>query len=94
MSSSGVKTSPHGSTPGRWSSPPPMKRCSSSFVSHNGWGTDHFGYEYAGDLLAFCEEIRAKGATFAAEPWEFVPGHAICFLQAPDNVTIELMQAH
>ena len=33
------------------------------FVSHNGWGTDHFGYEYEGDLLAFCEEIRAKGAT-------------------------------
>ena len=64
------------------------------FVSHNGWGTDHFGYEYEGDMLAFCEEIRAKGATFAAEPWEFVPGHPICFLQAPDNVTIELMQAH
>ena len=66
-------------------------RAYDGFVSHNEWGTDHFGYNYHGDLQAFCEEIRAKGATFAADPWEFAPGHLICFVQAPDSVTIELM---
>jgi len=71
----------------------PMRQFA-GYVSHDGWGADHFGYDYHGDLPAFCEEIRAKGATFAAEPFEFSPGHVICFLQAPDNVTIELSQAH
>ena len=70
----------------------PMRQYT-GYASHNRWGTDHFGYDYHGDLRAFCEEIRAKGATFAAEPWEFSPGNVICFLQAPDNVSIELMQA-
>ena len=33
------------------------------YSSHDEWGTDHFGYTYHGDLKAFCEEIRGKGAT-------------------------------
>ena len=66
----------------------------SGYVSHNGWGTGYLGYDYHCDLLAFCGEIRAKGSTFAAEPWEFSPGHVICFLNGPDNVSIELSQAH
>ncbi len=68
-------------------------RAYDGFSSHNEWGTDHFGYDYHGDLQAFCDELRAKGAAFAAEPWEFAPGHLICFVQAPDRVTIELMAA-
>ena len=63
------------------------------YSSHNEWGTDHFGYTYRGDLRAFCEEIRAKGAEFAVEPWEFAPGALICYLAAPDGVSIELVEA-
>ena len=63
------------------------------YSSHNEWGTDHFGFLYEGDLRAFCEELRAKGATFAVEPWEFKSGTVLCYLAAPDGVSIELVQA-
>ena len=63
------------------------------YSSHNEWGTDHFGYTYRGDLQAFCEELRGKGATFVVEPWEFSPGSLICYLAAPDGVSIEIVQA-
>ena len=63
------------------------------YSSHDEWGTDHFGYTYHGDLKAFCEEIRSKGATLAVEPWEFSPGSLICYVAAPDGVSIELVQA-
>ena len=63
------------------------------YSSHDEWGTDHFGYTYHGDLNAYCEEIRGKGATLAVEPWEFSPGSLICYVAAPDGVSIELVQA-
>ena len=63
------------------------------YSSHDEWGTDHFGFRYNGDLLAYCEEIRAKGATFLVEPWEFTPGNPICYVSAPDGVSIEIVQA-
>ena len=63
------------------------------YSSHDEWGTDHFGYTYHGDLKAFCEEIRGKGANLAVEPWEFSPGSLICYVAAPDGVSIELVQA-
>ena len=63
------------------------------YSSHDEWGTDHFGFTYHGDLNAFCDEIRAKGATLAVEPWEFSPGALICYVAAPDGVSIELVQA-
>ena len=44
-------------------------------------------------LWAYCEELRAKGATFVVEPWEFGPSSVICYLAAPDGVSIEIMQA-
>ena len=66
---------------------------SARYASHNEWGTDHFGFTYAGDLKAFCEEIRAKGATFTVEPWAFTPGSLICYVAGPDGVSIELVQA-
>lgn len=62
------------------------------YSSHNEWGTDHFGFTYHGDLQAFCEEIRSKGATFAIEPWEFSPGTLLCYVAGPDGVSIELVQ--
>lgn len=63
------------------------------YSSHNEWGMDHFGFIYEGDLQAYCDELRAKGAEFAVEPWEFSAGSLLCYLSAPDGVSIELVQA-
>ena len=63
------------------------------FASHNHWGTDHFGYTYKGDLYAYCDELKARGATLAVEPYEFNPGSVICYVAAPDGVSIEIVQA-
>lgn len=63
------------------------------YSSHNEWGTDHFGFTYHGDLLAFCACAREKGVRMAVEPWEFSPGTTLCYLEGPDGVSIELVQA-
>ncbi len=63
------------------------------FSSHDEWGTDHFGFTYRGDLMAFCDQLKKKGVRMAVEPWEFKPGMVICYVAAPDGVSIELIQA-
>lgn len=63
------------------------------YSSHNEWGTDHFGFAIQGDLYEYCEQLKSKGATMSVEPWEFTPGNPICYLAAPDNVSIEVVQA-
>lgn len=63
------------------------------YSSHDEWGTDHFGFTYSGDLRAFCNDLKAKGADMAVEPWEFTPGNVLCYVAAPDGVSIELVQA-
>jgi catechol 2,3-dioxygenase-like lactoylglutathione lyase family enzyme len=63
------------------------------YSSHDAWGTDHFGFTYRGDLCAFCAELKRKGARMAVEPWEFKPGVVLCYVAAPDGVSIELVQA-
>ena len=63
-----------------------------SYSSHNAQGIDHFGLTYRGDLRAFCDELHAKGVKMAVEPWEFKPGLLLCYLAAPDGVSIELIQ--
>jgi catechol 2,3-dioxygenase-like lactoylglutathione lyase family enzyme len=62
------------------------------YSSHDGWGTDHFGFTYRGDLRAFCAELKRKGVRMAVEPWEFKPGMVLCYVAAPDGVSIELIQ--
>ena len=62
------------------------------FSSHNTWGTDHFGFLYQGDLTAFCATLRAKGVTFPVELKHGVGGSLLCYVAAPDGVSIELMQ--
>jgi catechol 2,3-dioxygenase-like lactoylglutathione lyase family enzyme len=64
----------------------------SDFSSHNAWGTDHFGFLYQGDLEAFCAELRGKGVTFPVELKRGVDGSLLCYVAAPDGVSIELMQ--
>ena len=62
------------------------------YSSHNEWGTDHFGFLYNGDLRAFCDELRAKGVAFPVALKEGVNGSLLCYISAPDGVSIELMQ--
>ena len=62
------------------------------YASHNEWGTDHFGFTYRGDLRAFCAELKQKGVRMAVEPWEFKPGMVLCYVAAPDGVSIEMIQ--
>jgi catechol 2,3-dioxygenase-like lactoylglutathione lyase family enzyme len=62
------------------------------FSSHDAWGTDHFGFLYQGNLAAFCAELRAKGVSFPVELKKGVGGSLLCYVAAPDGVSIELMQ--
>ncbi len=65
-----------------------------NFSSHNAWGTDHFGFLYHGDLRAFHDELRAKGVQFPVELKQGNGGHLLCYVSAPDGVSIELMEAY
>ena len=38
-------------------------------------------------------ELKRKGVRMAVEPWEFKPGMVLCYVAAPDGVSIELIQA-
>jgi catechol 2,3-dioxygenase-like lactoylglutathione lyase family enzyme len=64
----------------------------SDFSSFNQWGTDHFGFLYEGDLAAYCAELTASGVGFSVPLKEGVGGMKLCFIEAPDGVSIELMQ--
>jgi catechol 2,3-dioxygenase-like lactoylglutathione lyase family enzyme len=81
-----------GRRPGEDPAPVRPIRPYADFSSHNAWGTDHFGFLYRGDLAAFCAELRAKGVTFPVEPKKGVGGNLLCYVAAPDGVSIELMQ--
>lgn len=63
------------------------------FSGHNEWGTDHFGFLYHGDLRALCDDFRAKGVNFPVALKEGLGGRLLCYVAAPDGVSIELMQA-
>jgi len=71
--------------------PRPIKPFSDDYSSHDEWGTDHFGFLYAGDLRAFCDELRAKGVRFPVELKDWSNGRQLCYVSAPDGVSIELM---
>ena len=81
-----------GKRPGENPTPPKAGQQHDDFSSHGEWGTDHFGFLYRGDLRVFCEELRKKGVTFPVELKEGVNGSRLCYIAAPDGVSIELMQ--
>ena len=56
------------------------------------WGTDHFAFEVSGDFDAYCEDLMEKGVKFTVEPVQFNPSTRIAFIEAPDGVSIELLQ--
>lgn len=74
--------------------PVPMRpiRPYADFSSHNGWGIDHFGFLYDGDIDALYAELRAKGVRFPVEMKRGVNGAALFYVAAPDGVSIEIMQ--
>ena len=54
-------------------------------------GLDHFGLRVA-DMDEAVAELKRRGATFMMEPRTIRPGVRIAFVQAPDNVRIELLE--
>jgi catechol 2,3-dioxygenase-like lactoylglutathione lyase family enzyme len=81
-----------GKRPGEEPAPARPIRPYADFSSHNVWGTDHFGFLYEGDLAAFCAELRQKCVRFPFELKSGVGGNLLCYVAAPDGVSIELMQ--
>ena len=55
------------------------------------WGVDHFGVRVKGDFDGFCAGLRAKGVAFSLDPTNFNPTTRIAFIQAPDGVSVELL---
>ncbi len=89
----GVTILIRGQRAGEQPSRPKNLQSFNDFVSHNAWGTDHFAFTVHGELAEFCDNLRQRGATFAVEPHEFAPGSRIAYLEAPDGVSVELVQA-
>lgn len=83
-----------GARPGEGPATTQPMRDFDGFSSHNEWGTDHFGFTYHGDLRAFCDELKKKGVRMAVEPWEFKSGMVLCYVAAPDGVSIEMIQSN
>ncbi len=55
------------------------------------WGVDHFGVQVKGDFDGFFEGLRTKGVTFGLDPTDFNPTTRIAFINAPDGVSVELL---
>jgi lactoylglutathione lyase len=55
------------------------------------WGVDHFGVRVNGEFDRFCEGLRKKGVVFSLDPTDFNPTTRIAFIDAPDGVSVELL---
>ena len=53
-------------------------------------GLDHFGLAVSG-IDEIAAELKAKGVEFTKEPTTVRPGVRICFIKAPEGVSIELL---
>jgi lactoylglutathione lyase len=54
-------------------------------------GLDHFGLAVSG-IDAVAAELKNKGAEFTMEPTTVRPGVRVCFLRAPEGVSVELLE--
>ena len=54
-------------------------------------GLDHFGLTVTG-IDAVAAELKAKGVEFTREPTTVRPGVRVCFIRAPEGVSIELLE--
>ena len=55
------------------------------------WGVNHFGVRIDGDFDAYCKTLKDRGVAFSMEPTDFNMSTRIAFIQAPDGVSIELL---
>jgi lactoylglutathione lyase len=53
-------------------------------------GLDHFGLTVKG-IDAIAADLKAKGVEFTREPTTVRPGVRVCFIRAPEGVSIELL---
>ena len=53
-------------------------------------GLDHFGLAVSG-IDAIAADLKLKGVEFTKEPTTVRPGVRICFIRAPEGVSIELL---
>ena len=53
-------------------------------------GLDHFGLAVNG-IDAIAADLKAKGVEFTREPTTVRPGTRVCFIKAPEGVSIELL---
>lgn len=55
------------------------------------WGIDHFGVRIHGDFDEFCARLKKNGVRFSMEPTDFNESTRIAFIDAPDGVSVELL---
>lgn len=55
------------------------------------WGVDHFGFGVAGDFDGYCGQLKESGVEFRMEPTSINQTTRIAFINAPDGVSIELL---
>jgi lactoylglutathione lyase len=53
-------------------------------------GLDHFGLSVTG-IDAIAADLKKKGVEFTREPTTVRPGTRVCFIKAPEGVSIELL---
>jgi len=53
-------------------------------------GLDHFGLAVSG-IDAIAADLKSKGVEFTREPTTVRPGVRVCFIRAPEGVSIELL---
>ena len=55
------------------------------------WGVDHFSLRVKGDFDGFCADLKKKEVKFSLDPTDFNPTTRIAFINAPDGVSVELL---
>jgi catechol 2,3-dioxygenase-like lactoylglutathione lyase family enzyme len=93
LSLAGMRFLIRGQRPGEGPTDAPGFQDFGDFSSHNQWGTDHFGLNVHGDFDAYCASLAAKGVKFTVPVKAGAGGRRISFIAAPDNVSIELLEA-
>ena len=55
------------------------------------YGLDHFGFE-VDDMDTVTAHLKSNGVKFNCEPWTMPSGSTVAFIEAPDHVSVELIQ--
>ncbi|CAI8000310.1 hypothetical protein GBAR_LOCUS2893 [Geodia barretti] len=55
------------------------------------YGLDHFGFE-TDDIQAAFSQFKSTGANIICDPWTMPSGSQVMFVEAPDKVSLEIIQ--